>query len=122
MDKQAVLIGEIILNQEPRITLFAESSIPVSPEGIAVLKDKLANLLDTRFRPSEPEPLPLPGLTVEEVAALLHCRCLTVLKMVRQGKLFPVSTEDGEMYFDREKVEKIAHIPIGPKLSRIVPR
>jgi len=45
-----VLIGEIILNQEPRITLYAESPIPVSREGIAILKDKLVNLLDTRFR------------------------------------------------------------------------
>lgn len=122
MDKQAVLIGEIILSQEPRITLYAESPIPVSREGIAILKDKLVNLLDTRFRPAQPEPLPFPGLTVEEVAGLLRCRCLTVLKMVRQGKLFPISTEDGEMYFSREEVAKIAHIPIGQGLSRIVPR
>jgi hypothetical protein len=122
MDKQAVLIGEIILNQEPRISLYAETSIPLSREGIAVLKDKLVNLLDTRFQPSEPVTLPLPDLTVEDVASLLHCRCITVLKMVKQGKLFPVSSDDGEMYFSREEVAKIAHIPIGPGLSRIVPR
>jgi len=53
---------------------------------------------------------------------MLHCRCLTVLKMVRQRRLFPISTEGGEMYFRREEVAKIAHIPIGLGLSRIVPR
>ena len=96
MDKQAVLLGEIILNQEPRIALYAESQISASPERIAVLKDKLATLLDSRFRPSEPEALSLPGLTIEDVAALLHCRCLTVLKMVRQGKLFPSTPKTGK--------------------------
>jgi hypothetical protein len=54
MDKQAVLIGELILNLEPRITPYAETAITLSPEGIAALKDKLVNLLDTRFHPSEP--------------------------------------------------------------------
>jgi hypothetical protein len=122
MDKQAVLIGEIVLSQEPRISLYAETPIPLSREGIAVLKDKLVNLLDTRFHPSEPVQLKLPGLTVEDVATLLHCRCITVLKMVKQSKLLPISTEEGEMYFSREEVAKIAHIPIGPGLFRIVPR
>jgi hypothetical protein len=110
MDKQSVLIGEVILDQEPRIALYAETEIPLSPEGIAVLKDKLANLLDTRFRP--PGPLPRFGLTVEDVAALLHCRCRTVLRMIKQGQLHPISDEDGELYFDREEVAKIAHIPL----------
>jgi hypothetical protein len=121
MGKQAVLIGEIILDQKPRVTLYAETQIPVSPEGIAVLKDKLVYLLDTRFEPAEPEPLRL-GLTVEDVAGLLHCRCLTVLKVVKQGKVFPISIEDGEMYFNREEIAKIAHIPLSPNVSRIVLR
>jgi hypothetical protein len=120
MDKQAVLIGEIILNLEPRITLYAETVIPLSPEGIAALKDKLVNLLDTRFHPSEPvspaqRARPAPdgrSLTVEDAAALLHCRCRTVLKMVKRGELHPTSDEDGELYFNPEEIASVAHLPI----------
>jgi hypothetical protein len=112
MGKQAVLIGEIILNHEPRITLYAETAIPISPEGIAILKDKLVNLLDTRFHPSEPKP-PRPGLTVEDVAGLLHCHSNAVLRMVTEGKLHPFNDDrDGKLYFNPEEVAIIAHLPI----------
>jgi hypothetical protein len=72
----------------------------------------LANLLDTRFHPSEPKP-PCHGLTVEDVAVLLHCRSKTVLQMVREGKLHPFDDDrDGELYFNPEEIAIIAHIPI----------
>jgi len=122
MRTQRVLLGELVIDREPPIELRAELSCADAGEKAAVLKDRLAFLLDTRFRPAAPEPVARPGLTVEDVAASLHCRCRTVLQMIRRGKLHPISDEDGELYFDREEVAKIAHIPISPKLSRIVPR
>ena len=111
MGKRSMLIGEIILNQEPRIVLYAETEIPLSPEGIKLLKDGLANQFDVRFRPFDPGPLPRYSLTVEDVAALLHHSCQSVLRMIDQGRLHPISDEDGELYFDREEVAKLAHLP-----------
>ena len=54
MDRRSVLIGEIILEGEPRISLYADSAIPLSRKGIAVLKYKLAFLLSARFLASDP--------------------------------------------------------------------
>jgi hypothetical protein len=55
MDTQSVLLGEIVLGNEPRIKLYADTAVPLSRAGIAGLKDKLAFLLDSRFRPSDPQ-------------------------------------------------------------------
>jgi hypothetical protein len=106
-----VLIGEITLNQEPRIALYAETEIPISRAGLAALKDQLMHLLDMRFRPTDPEPLTDSKLAVAEVADLLCCRCLTVLQMVTQGKLHPVSDQHGELYFDPAEVAN-ARLPL----------
>lgn len=62
------------------------------------------------------------GPTVADVAALLHCRCAAVLWMIKRGELHPISDEDGELYFDREEVAKLAHIPLSSTVSRLIPR
>jgi hypothetical protein len=121
MRTQRVVLGELVIDGKSPIELRAELPSAKARENTGVLKDKLAYLLDTRFRPSDPEPLPRPGLTVEDVAALLHCRCRTVLRMIKQGQLHPF-TDDDELYFDREEVARIAHIPLDHGLSRPVPR
>ncbi len=121
MRTQRVLLGQLIIDTELPIDLFAEVPSGEASEKVASLKDRLAFLLDARFHPSDPLPPPHLGSTVEDVAELLHCRCRTVLRMVKQGQLHPFSDEDGELYFDREEVAKIAHVPLSPTLSRLVP-
>jgi hypothetical protein len=54
MDTQSVLLGEIVLGDEPRIKLYADTPLPSSRAEIVILKDKLAFLLDSRFHPSDP--------------------------------------------------------------------
>jgi excisionase family DNA binding protein len=122
MRTRRVLLGELVIGSEPAIELRAELPCREASKKAAVLKDRLAYLLDTRFRPAEPEPPETPGLTVEEVAESLHCRCRTVLQMIRRGKLHPVSDEDGELYFDPAEVANVTHVPINSGLSRLVPR
>jgi hypothetical protein len=71
MDTESVLLGEIVLGNEPRIKLFADTATGLSRAGIAELKDKLAFLLDSRFRPSDPptsEPIDEPWPAREKVA------------------------------------------------------
>jgi hypothetical protein len=119
---QRVLLGELVIDGESPIELRAELPSAEVREKAAVLKDRLAYLLDTRFRPADPEPFPLHDLTVEDVAGLLHCSCRIVLQMVKRGKLHPFSDENGEPYFQREEVALVAHLPLGHGLSRIVPR
>ena len=120
MRTQQVILGEIVIDKEP-IELRAE--LPFSEVGkkTAVLKDRLAYLLDSRFRPANPEPPNAPGLTVEEAADSLHCRCRTVLGMIKRGELHPISDEDGELYLDRAEVESIRHVRLSRTPSRIVP-
>jgi Helix-turn-helix domain len=98
--------------------------LPVSFAGskAAILKDRLAFLLDTRFRPSAPESPPRPGLTVEEVADRLHCRCRTVLRMIRRGDLRPFNGEDGELYFDPAEVAGIKAVPMVRVLLQLLSR
>jgi hypothetical protein len=122
MRTQWVLLGHLVIDREPPIDLGVELPVDKVVQKAATLKDRLAFLLDTRFRPSQPEPRPLPGLTVEDVASLLHCRCRTVLRMVKRGELHPISDEDSELYFDREEVANLAHLPLSDKLSRLIPR
>jgi len=122
MRTQRVLLGQLVFDREPPIDLFVELPSEEVRTKSVVLKDRLAELLNTRFQPSDPLPPPRLGPTVEDVAALLHCRCRTVLRMIEHGQLHPFSDEDGELYFDREEVAKIAHIPLSPKLSRLIPR
>jgi hypothetical protein len=59
-------------------------------------------------------------LTVEQVAAMLHCRCRTVLWMIRQGQLHPTE-ENGEIYFDRSEIERVRHVPISSVISWLLP-
>ena len=122
MRSQRVLLGELIIDKEPPIELYAELPSADAHKKCAALKDRLAYLLDTRFRPSAPTASPFPGMTVEEVAQELRCPCLTVLRLVRRGKLHPIhQNDDSEPYFDREEVAdiKAARFAI---LSRLVPR
>jgi hypothetical protein len=49
---------------------------------MAVLKEKLASLLDTRFQPAD---LPYPTLTIGAVIETWPCYRATVLRMIREG-------------------------------------
>ena len=109
----------MVIDKEPPIELFVELSCTESDKKAAVLKDRLAYLLDTRFRPSSPEG---PGLTVEKVAEMLECRRRTVLRLISRGKLHPYTGEHGELYFDRAEVSSIKSFPITAVLSKIVSR
>ncbi len=122
MRTQQVLLGELIIDDESRIEVRASVSSAELARKVAVLKDRLAYLLDTRFRPADVEPEKRYRLTVEEVAESLHCRCRTVLKLIRRGELHPIVDDDGELYFDPCQVAKVTHVGIRPKLSRLVPR
>ena len=121
MRTQRVLLGQLVIDRELPIDLFAEVPFAEAGKNVAVLKDRLAYLLDARFRPSDPLPPKNHGLTVEEVAESLHCRCRTVLRMIRRGDLHPVSDEDGELYFDPEEIAGVRSVPIYPKLSLLMP-
>jgi hypothetical protein len=55
MDKYVVLVGEIVLDQEPKVAIYAESDTPISKYGVADLKDKLSLLLARRFLAAPPE-------------------------------------------------------------------
>ena len=105
MNTQSVLIGEIVLGGEPRIALYAETPIPLSAHGIAVLKDKLVNILDTRFQPAAP-PSPSDQMTIDEVIALWGCHRVTVLKRMEAGLLHPINRGE-ELVFDRAEVERL---------------
>jgi hypothetical protein len=95
----------INLDYEPRIALYAQSEIPLSSEGIGVLKDKFSYLLDARFKPSEPE-ASNPFMTMFEVAKVCHCTWATVARMSRDGRLHPVMLND-EPWFERKEVERV---------------
>ena len=103
MRTQEVLLGQLVIEREPPIELRAELPCVEAARKAAVLKDRLAYLLDTRFRPSDPEPRPLPGLTVQEVAELLHCRCKTVLRMIKRGELISEKRRRLWGAYDEEK-------------------
>lgn len=123
MRSQRVLLGELITDKEPPIELYAELSSADTRKKCAALKDRLAYLLDARFRPSAPIVGALPGMTVEEVAEQLHCACLTVLRLVRRGKLRPIcESDDSEPYFDPAEVAGIRGVPLGSILSKSIPR
>lgn len=67
MDTQSVVIGEIVLDSES-VTLRAEVTGKLPAARIALLKYKLAYILDTRFRPLPTEPAA--EMTLDEVTAL----------------------------------------------------
>jgi hypothetical protein len=118
MRQQKVWLGQLAIDREPRIDLHVMLPIDGLSKKTAILKDRLAYLLDTRFHPSPPEP---ERLTVEQVAETLNCRCGTVLRVIRRGKLHPIE-ENGEFYIDREEIGAIRYIPISDTLSRLIPR
>ena len=115
-----MLLGELVIDKEPPIELYVELPRDQVVKKAAAMKDRLAFLLDTRFRPSDPEPPNSTDLTVEEVAELFHCRVGTVLRMIRRGHLHPRTGDDGESYFDRAEVERVNRAPLSAKLSRFV--
>ena len=53
--------GELVIDTEPPIELRAELASTEAGKKAAVLKDRLAYLLDTRFRPAIPNRLKLPA-------------------------------------------------------------
>jgi hypothetical protein len=106
MDKQRILLGELVIDKDSPIELHVELPAAEARPRSAALKDRLAFLLDTRFRPASPVSLEKP-LSVVQVAELLRCRCLGVLRMIKQGKLHPVSDEDGELLFDPVEVANV---------------
>ena len=106
MDSDSVVIGQVIINGEPRITLLAESAIPLSAEGLIALKSKLGELLEIRFRPAEPE-VKHRTLSMAEVILTWHCYRSTVMRLIRQGHLHPI-TVHGELQFDRLEVINLA--------------
>jgi hypothetical protein len=123
MRKQRVLLGRMILDKESPIFLSVELPLSEIVKKSAALKDRLAFLLDTRFHPADPESSESPGLTVEQVAERLHCRSITILRMVRRGKLHPFTEGDtSELYFDPAEVANIKAVPLRSVLSRLIPR
>jgi hypothetical protein len=109
------------MDMDPPIELHVELPCAEAREKSDVLKERLVNLLSTRFRPACPESAPRYGLTVEAVAELLHCRCETIFEMIKRGNLHPLSDEDGELHFDPAEIASVTHIRIGARLSRLVP-
>ncbi|SRR5208283_3809555 len=120
MRTQQVLLGELVIDNESAIELRAKVPSSEVARKVAILKDRLAFLLDTRFRPADPEPPRTSRLSVQDVAESLHCRCRTVLEMIRRGEIHPVRGEDGEIYFDPSEIARMTHVRINPKLSRLV--
>ena len=55
MDKYAVLVGEVVLDDEPKVAIYAESYTPISKHGVGEIKDRLSLLLSSRFRAASPE-------------------------------------------------------------------
>jgi hypothetical protein len=123
MRKQRVRLGQMVIAGEAPIDLFADLPCDSLQTKVAALKDRLAYILDTRFRPVDPGLSGLPGLTVEQVAEKLNCRCVMVLRMVKRGQLHPfVEGDDSEPYFDPVEVAGIKAVPPGTILSRLIPR
>ena len=107
MDKQSVRIGEIVLNNEPRIALYAESRVPLSSAGIAVLKNKMAFLLDTHFRASDPDHR---YVSMTEVEERWSCSAVRIARLVRRGRLHPMVLND-EAFFDIDEVARVLTRP-----------
>lgn len=56
MRQQRVLLGELMIDREPPIQLHVELPSDEAAKKVAALKERLVFLLDTRFRPANPEP------------------------------------------------------------------
>jgi hypothetical protein len=107
VSNESVVIGEIIINGEPRVTLRAETAIPLSAEGVIALKGKFAELLEIRFRAAESDVHRHRTITMAEVIETWHCYRSTVMRLIRQGRLHP-TTVHGELQFDRREVINLA--------------
>lgn len=105
MDKRSVLIGEIVLGSEPRIALYAENPVPLSNAGVAVLKDKLAFILDTRFRPSNPIPTDQ-YIRMAEVIKNWRCSPAKIAELVRCERLHPIVMND-EAFFNPDEIARV---------------
>jgi hypothetical protein len=104
MDERDVILGEIILDRES-IVLHAEMVGPMIPARIALLKYKLAFILDTRFKPAPPPESQ--EMTVEELTARWKCPTTIILRRIQAGELHPIE-RGGEMRFDRDEVERLS--------------
>jgi hypothetical protein len=104
MGEQSVVIGEIVIDKDTAITLRAEVPENCSRAQIALMKYKLAYLLDTRFHPAAPDQGP--EMTIDEVTALWGCHRITVLRRIAKGQLHPLERH-GDMRFDRAEVERL---------------
>ena len=107
MTKQLVHIGEVVLDSEPQISLYADAQLPISEQGFEILKEKLAVSFDVRFHPAEAAESPRRTLSIGEVIETWHCYRATVLRMIREGKLHPINV-GGELRFDRLEVITLA--------------
>jgi hypothetical protein len=119
MRTHRVCIGELLVEGDSRIDLYAELSNLQSYEHAAKLREQLSNLLGNAFRPA-PGPHEEPRLGIPDVADLLGCGCEGVQRLVKRGALHPVSDEDGDLYFDPAEIRSIKHVSLSPTLSRIV--
>jgi hypothetical protein len=119
MRKQRVLLGQVMLNGEPPMDLFVDLPIDTAAKKAAALKERLAYILDTRFQPSDPESS---ELTAEQVTKILRCTHLSLLRLIRSGKLHPVLGDDGGPRFDSTEVAAIRHVPISRVLLKLLPR
>jgi hypothetical protein len=108
MTKRQVHIGEVVLDSEPQISLYADSPLPISEHGIQILKERIKVSFEIHFRPAEPELLPPHrALTIGEVIETWHCYRATVIRMIREGKLHPIEIGN-ECRFDRLEVISLA--------------
>jgi hypothetical protein len=105
MDKQSVFVGEVVLEHEAHIDLYAASAAPFSKSSVAVLKSKLEFLLNSRFRPAlDPRNR---FLRVSEIAKRWHYTPAKVARMVRDDLLHPAIVINDEAFFDPEEVARV---------------
>jgi len=104
MDERNVVLGEIVLDRES-IVLHAEMAGPMIPARIALIKYKLAFILDTRFKPAPPPESK--EMTIDELTVRWKCHSTIILRRIEAGELHPIE-RDGEMLFDREEVDRLS--------------
>jgi hypothetical protein len=105
MHTQSVFVGEVVLDQERRIDLYATSEMPFSKSSVAVLKAKLEFLLNSRFRTAlDPRNR---FLQVDEIAKRWRSTPARVARMVRNGGLHPIIVINDEAFFDPAAVARV---------------
>lgn len=120
MMKRLTLVGTLELPDEPPILLctYGGSSTAAARAG---LESKLQALIDGSFHPvsrgKATERLS-PLMTLNEVLILWQCHRITILRLIRRGRLHPIGALDA-MYFERAEVMKIGNrrIAVYPHLT-----